>query len=178
VSGFNLTFTSVNVSQNTYHKAIGRFHTSIPQIVDRGAVVIWYFTNTSFSISLLTAPNISSSELGSLLGPWLTSLKQSGIWYASVLKQYTSFLEQYQVQQGAIPVGTQQFRSWVIPRSFVQNNNDNLTAAYRNITEGGASVIVVGLNVSQTLHRHGAGGVDEAVLLAWRDALIDTSIIT
>jgi hypothetical protein len=56
----------------------------------------------------------------------------------------------------------------------VLNNNDALTNAYRHITEDGALFIGVGVNVSKKV----AGDVDNAVLPAWRDTLIDTVITT
>lgn len=76
--------------------------------------------------------------------------------------------------QGEIGVGQAQYGGWLIPRSVVKNKNDDLTEAYRYILEDGGTFIGVGLNVSRAL----VGDVDNAILPAWRDALIDTTITT
>ena len=60
---------------------------------------------------------------------------------------------------------------------MVENNLDGFMAALRNITEqtaGPCGFIGVVLNVNKTV----AGDVDNAVLPAWRDALISVNLNT
>jgi FAD/FMN-containing dehydrogenase len=41
VSGANLTFTSVGVSQDAYYEAIETFHSSLPESADAGVMTVW-----------------------------------------------------------------------------------------------------------------------------------------
>lgn len=175
VSGFNLTFTNEGISQDTYYKAVGIYHANLAPIVDAGAMSVWYFTNTSFSISPLTGPNIPVAELVRLLKPFTDALTELGIKYTSYSQQFDTYLDQFNGMQGLIEVGIAQYGGWLIPRSIVETNNDELTDAYRYITEDGAQFIGVGLNVSKALV---GSDIYNAVLPAWRDTLIDTVITT
>jgi FAD/FMN-containing dehydrogenase len=175
VSGLNLTFTNEGVSQDTYYKAVGIYHSNLPSIVDAGAMSVWYFTNTSFAISPITGPNIPVAELINLVKPFTDALTELGITYTTYSQQFDTYLDEYNGMQGAIEVGIAQYGGWLIPRSVVETNNDNLTDAYRYITEDGAQFIGVGLNVSKALV---GSDIYNAVLPAWRDTLIDTVITT
>ncbi|KAL5363006.1 hypothetical protein BJX96DRAFT_186526 [Aspergillus floccosus] len=174
VSGLNLTFTNANITQDKFYEAVTLYHETLPAIVDAGAMSIWYFTNTSFSISPLTGPNIPVAQLKALVKPFTDGLTQLGIKYTLYAEQFPSYLAQFNAMQAPIEVGIAQYGGWLVPRSVVRDNNEALTAAYRGITEDGATFIGVGLNVSKALVRD----VDNAVLPAWRDALIDTTITT
>ncbi|KAJ9483183.1 hypothetical protein VN97_g10231 [Penicillium thymicola] len=174
VSGLNLTYTSEGISQDTFYSTVEAFHAELPAIADAGAMSVWYFTNTSFSIAPITGPNIPVADLVALLKPFTDKLDNLGIKYTTVSKQYDSYYRQFQDMQGLIEVGTAQYGGWLVPRSVVQDNNHALLTAYREITEAGATFIGVGLNVSQKV----TGDVHNAVLPAWRETLIDTTLTT
>lgn len=72
-----------------------------------------------------------------------------------------------------------QYGGRLIPRSVVENNNDGFTAAIRNVTQNNATGLFVGigLNVNKSTAR-GNENVDNAVLPAWREALVDSVITT
>ncbi|GME28821.1 FAD/FMN-containing isoamyl alcohol oxidase MreA [Neofusicoccum parvum] len=174
VAGANLTFSAEGLTADTYYEAVGAWHTALPKVVDAGAMVVWYFTNTSFSLSPITAPGVSAEDLTALLQPYLDKLDELNITYSTYIHQFPGYYAQFSTMQSPIQVGIAQYGGWLVPRSVVETNNDALTAAYRNITEDGAIFIGVGLNVSKAV----AGDVDNAVLPAWRDTLIDTVITT
>ncbi|KAL2811443.1 hypothetical protein BJX63DRAFT_399278 [Aspergillus granulosus] len=174
VSGLNLTFTNAGISQDTFYDAVTLYHATLPSLVDAGAMSVWYFTNTSFFISPLTGPNIPASKLEQLLKPFTDGLTKLGITYSLYAKDFRSYLAQFTAMQGAIEISTAQYGGWLVPRSVVLNNNEALTSAYRYITESGATFIGVGLNVSKVV----AGDVHNAVLPAWRETLIDTTLTT
>ncbi|KAL2866045.1 FAD-dependent oxidoreductase [Aspergillus lucknowensis] len=174
VSGLNLTFTNTGISQDTFYKAVTLYHATLPSLVDAGAMSVWYFTNTSFFISPLTGPNIPLAKLQQLVKPFTDGLTKLGITYTTYANQFPSYLAQFTAMQGAIEISTAQYGGWLIPRSVVLENNDALTAGYRHITESGATFIGVGLNVSKAV----AGDVYNAVLPAWRETLIDTTLTT
>ncbi|KAG0155937.1 hypothetical protein PDIDSM_3110 [Penicillium digitatum] len=174
LSGGGAGTYGVGISQDTFYSTVETFHAVLPAIVDAGAMSVWYFTNTSFSISPITGPNIPVAELVTLLKPFTDSLDKLSINYTTVAKQYESYYSQFQDMQGVIEVGTAQYGGWLVPRSVVQNNNHGLLTAYREITEAGGTFIGVGLNVSHKV----SGDVFNAVLPAWREALIDTTLTT
>ncbi|KAL4926603.1 FAD-dependent oxidoreductase [Aspergillus undulatus] len=174
VSGFNLTFTNKGISQDTFYDAVTLYHETLPSIVDAGAMSVWYFTNTSFSISPLTGPNIPVAKLKALVKPFTDGLTNLGIKYTSHAEQFPTYLSQFSTMQGEIGVGTAQYGGYLIPRSVVLENNEALTSAYRHITSDGATFIGVGLNVSKAL----VGDVHNSILPAWRETLIDTTLTT
>ncbi|KAJ5735098.1 FAD linked oxidase N-terminal [Penicillium malachiteum] len=174
VSGFNLTYTNANISQDTFYKGVEIFHTHLTTLVDSGAMSIWYYTNTSFMIAPITAPNIPVAKLVQMLNPFMESLEELGIQYTMTANQYDTYYSQFKDMQGTIEVGTAQYGGWLVPRSVVEDNNKGLVEAYRWITEHGGTFIGVGLNVSKQV----SGDVYNAVLPAWREALIDTTLTT
>ena len=76
--------------------------------------------------------------------------------------------------QMEIPVGIGQYGGRFIPRSTVQEQNDDLTSAFRYINENGGQIAAVGLNVSKVV----AGDVYNSVNPAWRNALMDVTVST
>lgn len=170
VSSANFTFTSEGITQDTYYEAIAAWQVALPPIVDSGIMVIYFFTNTSFAVSPITAPGVPSGELAALLTPYFDKLNGLGVAYTSYIDQFPGYYSQFSTMQGPIQVGIAQYGGWLIPRSVVEFNNDALITAYRNITEDGAQFIGVALNVSKA--------VDNSVLPAWRDTLISTVITT
>ncbi|TPR02971.1 FAD dependent oxidoreductase family protein [Aspergillus niger] len=173
-SRYGLAADQVLKWEDTFYSAVGLYHSLLPTIVDAGAMSIWYFTNTTFYIAPLTGPNIPVQELISLLKPFREGLEEMGIRYTLYAEQFPTYLSEFNGMMPEIPVGEAQYGGWLIPRSVVRENNTALTAAYRQITEDGATFIGVGLNVSKAL----VGDVDNAVLPAWRDTLIDTTLTT
>ncbi|PYI10717.1 FAD-binding domain-containing protein [Aspergillus sclerotiicarbonarius CBS 121057] len=173
-SGLNLTFTNARISQDTFYQAVALYHSILPSIVDAGAMSVWFFTNTSFSIAPLTGPGIPVEELEALVQPFRDGLEKMGIAHTFYSEQFPTYLSEFDSMMPDIAVGEAQYGGWLIPRSVVQENNTALTEAYRQITEDGGTFIGVGLNVSKAL----VGDVYNAVLPAWREALIDTTLTT
>lgn len=134
-------------------------------LVDAGAMSIATFTNASFTISPIIAPDVPATWLQTLLTPFTDTLETLGIEYKLTARQFPTFLSAYDAMQGHIGVGIAQYGSRLIPRSVVLQGNDALTVAFRKITEDGAVVINVGLNVSKAVV--GDGAIENAVLPAW-----------
>ena len=173
-AGLNLSITNENITQDTFYEAVGAYHTLLPTIVDTGAMSVWYFTNTSFTISPLTGPNMTAAALTALIKPFTDKLASLGIKQTMYAADFPTYLDEYNGMQSPIQVGIAQYGGWLMPRSVVEDNNDALTQTYRDINNKGGQFIGVALNVSKGV----AGNVDNAVLPAWRDALIDTVITT
>ncbi|KAF2724761.1 FAD/FMN-containing isoamyl alcohol oxidase MreA [Polychaeton citri CBS 116435] len=174
VSAMNLTFTSTGIPLDKYYEAISTFHASLPPLVDAGAMSVWYFTNLSFAIAPITAPEITVDELKGYLAPFENKLNELKIPYTSTYKQFSTYLDEFSTMFAPIDVGIAQYGGRLIPRSVVENNNEALTGAYRYINEHGGQFIGVALNVSHAR----AGDVYNSVNPGWRDCLIDTVITT
>lgn len=174
VSATNLTFTNEGVSQDTFWAAIAAYHTLLPQLVDVGVMSSAGITNNSFSVIPLVGPGISKEQLTNLLEPFLATLRKSGIKFEGEILQFPGYLVQYTTLQQPVPVGVTQLGGRLIPRSVVEKNNEELMAVFRNIVEKGAYVNTLALNVSAKV----AGDVYNAVLPAWRDALISVVVNT
>ena len=176
--GANLTFTSANILRNTYYKGIEAYHASLPGIVDTGVMSVWSFTNSSFSINSVTGPNMTAAQLRATLKHFLGKLASLNIKYDLFIKDSPTYLEEYnQIQRLVVSgnsIGIAQYGGWLISRSVIDNDNQALTSAIRNITTGNTLVIGVGLNASKKI----AGDVYNAVLPAWREALIELVVTT
>lgn len=174
VSAANLTFTNQGVSAERFYAAVGAYHESLASIVDAGVMSLAFYTNTSFAISPMTAPGVPRAQLAQLLQPYLTKLRDLGIEYSFTLRQFSGYLPEFTAMQSPIEVGTSQYGGRLIPRSLVEKNNSDLTAAFRSILEGGGGIGTVGLSVSKSV----AGDVYNAVLPAWRETLLDVVVVT
>ena len=177
MSGANLSFSSQNLSQDDYYNAIEAYHALLPTIVDAGAMSLCVIDNESFSLGPVTGPGISSEELSSLLKPLVSYLDDNDIQYNMTVLQFDTYLDQFNAMQWPVDVGVAQYGGRLIPRSVVQENNQALTAAVRNITNtfDGVSLISIAVNVGPN-----TVGQDtyNAVHPAWRDTLIDSVLTT
>lgn len=177
VSGANLTFSSEGISKDTYYAALSAWHANLPKLVDAGAMTVYFVTRAAFILTPFTGPGIPASKAKELLQPFIDALNQLGIEYNMTgPTDFPTYLDEFNTFELPIEVGTAQYGGRLIPRSVVNNNNDALTAAIRTITEQESSplFIGIGLNVNMSV----AGNVDNAVLPAWRDTLIDSVIAT
>lgn len=174
VSAANLTFTSQGISPETYYAAIAAYHASLAPIVDAGAMSVSSFTNTTFTMSPLTAPGVPKAQLVKLLQPFLHKLRDLGINFTLTVRQFSGYLPEFNAMQFHTQVGLAQYGGRLVPRSVVETNNTALTAAMRYIAENTGTVIVIALNVSKRV----AGDVYNAVLPAWRNTLLHVVVAT
>jgi hypothetical protein len=173
-SGLNLTFTSDGISKDTYYEAVKLYYSMLPGIVDTGVMSLAYLTNTSFSIAPMTGPDIPVKDLESLIQPFRDSLDKMGIKHTFYSDQFDSYLDEFESMMKAAHIGNAQYGSWLIPRSVVQNKNDDLIDAARYIAEDGAKLASFALNVSEKV----SGDVYNAVLPAWREAIFHGKVST
>ncbi|KAJ6526891.1 hypothetical protein DFH09DRAFT_1045946 [Mycena vulgaris] len=173
-SAMNMTIFASDTTQDAYYEAIEYFHSTLQTIVDSGAMVVWFFTNTSFVISPITAPAVPVANLKTYLAPFETKLNELNITFTSYYAQFDSYLDSFDAMFSEIEVSIAQYGGRLIPRSVVENNNTALTQAYRDINNLGGQFIGVGVNVSKAV----VGDVYNAVNPGWRDTLIHTVIAT
>ena len=178
VSGANLTFTTEGISTDTFYAAVKAWHANLPKLVDAGASTNYYITSAFFVLTPFTGPGIPASKAKELLQPFLDELNQLGIKYAMTgPTDFPTYLDQFNTYQLPVEVGMAQNGGRLIPRSVVESNNDGLTAAIRNIiaqnsTPAAFAGVVLNVNLSVT------GQVNNAVLPAWRNTLINAVVTT
>ena len=173
-SGANLTFSSDGLTQETFYGLVSTFVQLLPPLVDAGAMAEWFVTNQSFAMTPATAPGVTTEALSNFLRPLTERLDQLNVKYKLVVQQFPGFLEQYHAMQAPIAVGTFQYGGRLIPRAVVANRGDDFVRAIRDGNNDGSPYTGVALNVSKAR----AGDVDNAVLPAWRDTLIDSVLVT
>ncbi|PVH85595.1 FAD/FMN-containing dehydrogenase [Cadophora sp. DSE1049] len=188
VSGASMSFTSTEISADTFYQATEKFHSLLPDIVDAGAMVIYYFTNVGFQIQPLTAYNKTSDDVKNMLGPFTICLDELGITYNVSYTQSSTYMEHFNTYLGPLPygnieVGIAQYGGRLIPRTAIQQNNSAVSKSLRNITENGVTFIGVGVDVSSkssstSQSRTPSPPLNNSILPAWRRALISATLTT
>ena len=182
-SGANLTFSSQGLVGDTYWVAVAAWHTVLPSIVDAGGMTVWYVTKDAFTLTPFTGPGIPAAEALKLLQPFLDTLHHLNVTYNMTgPTDFPTYLDEYTTFQLPLDVAVAQYGGRLIPRSVVEDNNQGLIDAVRTITEDTTPNAFplwcgVAINVNKSMVR-GNQAVDNAVLPAWRDALIDSIVTT
>ena len=172
VTGLVMNFTSDGISQDTFFEAIDYFNQVLPTWTSAGAMAIALISNSSFDLTPVTLPNITANETNAMIKPFVDKMDELGIDFHMNITTFPSYLQHYQTLIEPNPtqlVQNGQYGGRLIPRSVVEEDNANLTAAIRRITDDGISFVEIGLNVSSAV----VGNPYNAVLPAWRDAAFD-----
>ena len=179
IGGAALTFSAFNTSMDIYWDLIGIWHAGLPALVDTGATLGYEITSTDFSLLSLTSPNSTKDQVTSLLKPFITELDKRRIGYSLNVTYFPTFLEHISTYFGPLPDGAfpvaQVTGGRLVPRFVVQQKNQILTAAMRNMVQDGTFYLAIAaLDVAHS--RVGNIPASNAVLPAWRDTLIDVLI--
>lgn len=180
-AGLSLTFKSDGALADDYWRAISTFTALSPLIGRLGAMAIVIITDTVFSITPMTGPDLTQDYLKGVLQPFFDVLEELNIPYSLTAADFPAYLDEYNAMQPPLPVSVAQYGGWLIPERTVTRNNDGLIATYRNLTAHGVMIIAVVLDVALTSTHNGThiiGPVDNAVNPAWREAVIDTVLTT
>ncbi|ROW10255.1 hypothetical protein VMCG_01944 [Cytospora schulzeri] len=172
VSGLKLSIQKADNGNSTtkVFSSVDAFHAALPALVDFGTMVIYYFTTDYLTISALTAYNKTQAELEEAMAPMLTTFDSLGLTYSVNYTENPTYYDHYSYFWGPLPegwieVGTAQFGGRLISRPQLAN----FSSAARAIANEGGIFIGVGTNV-------GKFGGDNAVLPAWRDAVVSASL--
>ncbi|KAK5997074.1 FAD-linked oxidoreductase ZEB1 [Cladobotryum mycophilum] len=178
IGGSRFSFGVGNgVTPQVFNDAVSRFHALLPSMIDQSAVVIYFLTSEALAIQSVTVLNSTGDFVrDTVLGPFIQVLNSLNV---PITSSYTtlSYLDHYNVYMGPLPygyltVGGNQFGSRLIPRSLVENDNDSFQKVLANLTAHG--VFVIGGAASYASRN----GPPNAVLPAWRDALIQMQLLT
>ncbi|KAJ4256112.1 hypothetical protein NW762_009188 [Fusarium torreyae] len=176
VGAATLAFFNKDNDQAAFYKGIETFHAKLPGMVDAGAMVVYYFTNTFFQISPLTAFNQTKEEVQTTLAPFIKSLNDLGINYTASYGEAESYYNHYDKYFGPLPIGNiqvgiAQYGGRLIPRDTIAKNNDALTKTAISIVEQGVTWIGVGTNVAPFSNPQ-----KQSVLPAWNKALVHATL--
>lgn len=176
VGGASVFFESSATTLDIFYSAIDTFHALLPDMVDAGCMVVYYFTDAFFEIAPLTAYGQTAAEVTEILSAFISALKVLNINATVSYTESVTYQEHYNTYFGPLPfgnieIGIAQYGSRMITRDNIKTNAVAVSAAYRNITQnGGVTFIGVGLNVSSS------SIPDNSVLPAWRDALVHATL--
>lgn len=102
--------------------AVDAFHAALPDLVDFGTMVIYYFTTEYLTISALTAYNKTQDQLEQALEPMTSSFDSLKLTYTINYTENPTYRDHYEYFWGPLPdgwieVGTAQFGGRLISRS-------------------------------------------------------------
>ncbi|KAF7943953.1 hypothetical protein EAE96_010367 [Botrytis aclada] len=183
VSGASLAFSATgdNKSIETFWDGVEAFHTYLPGMIDAGTMIGYGASSSVFRLIGMTSYNKTKADVQALLANFTNKLTTLGINFTVAYTQSPTYLDHYNQSLGPLPYGP-----WVgsgvntgggrlISRSVVQENNKAYVATIRNVTNAGIPYTGVALNVSSSSITSTA---DNALLPAWRDALIHVILTT
>ena len=171
VAGANLSFTSAGIGADKFWDAIAVYHEWVPSIVDQGATPLAFGSNTSFTIGPVIAPGMPLATLEQNIKRLTIEFDDMGVNYTTLFFElFPGYWPAAQKLMPPLDVNVDLYGGRLIPRSVVENNPKGVVDAFRNITNHG-NVIYSSLGVN--LNSSVTGPVDNAVLPAWRNALLD-----
>jgi hypothetical protein len=178
IGGASLLFLSSSTTLDKFYAAIDTFHSLLPAMVDAGAMVVYYFTDTFFEIAPITVYGKDAAATKAILSGLTSALTALNISYTSSFTTSATYEDHYNTYFGPLPygnidVGIAQYGGRLISRDNVAHNLPALSAAYRNITSNGVTFIGVGVNVSSSAILN---GVSNSVLPAWRNAVVHATL--
>lgn len=178
VGGATRSFYSSSNPTEAFYNGIDAFHAALPAMVKSGAMIVYYFTKDFFMIAPVTAYNKTTTQVQTIMTPFLSSLDNLSVNYAASFSQKASYHDHYDqffgpLPDGAIKVGIAQYGGRLIPKDTSINNPHGLSKTSRYIAEKGVTFIGVGTDVSPF-----GKNSQNAVLPAWHKALVHATLTT
>ncbi|KAK6213639.1 fad binding domain-containing protein [Colletotrichum tabaci] len=172
VSGATFAVTIPEGDNETLYRVIDAFHAALPDIVDAGVMIIYFFGPGFLQSPALTAYNKTRADVERILAPLVGSLAQLNVTLEPTYTSFDTYRGHYNHYWGPLPsgniqVGTQLFGGRLLPRAVLPSFGPTA----RRLVELGVTYIGVGLDVS----RFGRNGAN-AVLPQWRDSIVQVSL--
>ncbi|KAL0940341.1 isoamyl alcohol [Colletotrichum truncatum] len=179
VGGVGLQTAAAYTTQEKWWQMLDSFHSLLPGMTDKGAMVVFLYSSSIFAINPLTAYNKTSVEAKAILQPFLDVLADLGIPYSSSATDY-SYRDHYNKWMGPLPYGhvaveSYNFGSRLVPRSVLSDTTAR--AGYVDAIRYGADKYGV-LSAGVALNASAPAGVDNAVNPHWRNAAIHVQYST
>ncbi|KAG7126434.1 FAD-linked oxidoreductase ZEB1 like protein [Verticillium longisporum] len=172
VSGARFAVAIPSNQSELLYDVVDAFHAALPDIVDAGVMVIYFFGPGFFQVAALTAYGKKREETEQILAPFSSSLAGLGIELEVAYTEFSSYADHYDHYWGPLPsgniqVGTDLFGGRLLPRKVLPD----FAPTTRKLVELGVVFIGVGLNVSP----FGKNNVN-AVLPQWQDSIVQVSL--
>ena len=176
VAGATFAIVAPTDNPGAMYDIIDAFHDALPDIVDAGVMIIYFFGEGFLQVPAMTAYNKTKEEAEAILKPFTDAVNKihPDASFTPSLTEFDSYHEHYENYWGPLPagniqVGTQLFGGRLIPRDVLPRFGPTA----RELSEMGVIFIGVGTDVSPF------GGGDKkanAVLPQWRDSIVQASL--
>lgn len=180
VGGAAFQLLAPTVAPDQFAAAVSTFYDLLPQMVDHGAMVVFFHSDQMLAVKPVTVWNSTAAYVRDVvLAPFVAALADLGL---GLPVHYTelSYRDHYDQHFGPLPQGSlevqrYQFGGRLIPRSVVEDDNPALQNVLSHLTTNG--VLAVG-SVANYSKPDDGGGPSNSVHPAWRDALMQMQLIT
>ncbi|KAL0564320.1 hypothetical protein V5O48_017727 [Marasmius crinis-equi] len=166
----SINFTADGLTQDKFWEAIDAYQVTTPNFTDAKMFTLAQYTNESFKMYPMFAPNKTTAELSSIIRPFLDTLDRLGVNYTTAADTYDGYLQAYNSvgMWRTFPIASGLAGSRLLPRSLWEDQTklSTLQKTIRGIVDGGGAAF--DFSVRPTLAV--SGNPDNAVLPAWRDA--------
>ncbi|KAH6651605.1 isoamyl alcohol oxidase [Truncatella angustata] len=177
VTGAQLRFNLDRGRPEAFHSAVSKYHELVPKITAAGGMGIAELTNDTFLLTPLTLPNLSRTDAWEILAPLVEQLEHQGPAYSLNVSEHPNWLDYWQKLIKPNPtqlVQNAQYGGWMVPRSVLEHNPEELTSAIQEITDAGCVFVGLALNVSRAEGRL----TENSVLPAWRETALNVILST
>ncbi|KAL0564620.1 hypothetical protein V5O48_017423 [Marasmius crinis-equi] len=166
----SINFTADGLAQDKYWEAIDAYQGTTPNFTDARMFTLAQYTDDSFKLYPIFAPNKTTAETSALIQPFLNTLDRLGVNYTTAADMYDGYLPAYDSvgmwQEFPIAIGVTGSR--ILPRSLWEDQTklSTLKKTIRGIVDGGGAAF--DFSIRPTLAT--SGNPQNAVLPAWRNA--------
>ncbi|KPM42244.1 hypothetical protein AK830_g4350 [Neonectria ditissima] len=172
VSGVSFLITAPEGKPEKIYDIINAFHAALPDIVDNGIMIIYFFSDTFLQVPAMTAHKKTKAEVEEILNPLADSLFTLGITLQPTLTEFSSYYEHYNHYWGPPPAGNIQVGTQIFGgRLLLRAKLPDFSPIARQLAEMGVTFIGVGLNVSKFGRES-----SNSVLPQWREAIVQVSL--
>lgn len=177
VGGAAMQLLASSTTAENYVAIRAKFLELLPTMIDSGAMVVFLFSSAYMVIKPLTVFDADEAKAREILKPFSDYLVSLGI-TPPIAYSELSYRDHYAkyfgpLPQGSFEVNRYQFGGRLIPRSVVEKNTAKLASTMKELADGG--VLLAG---SAGNYAKRPNTPDNAVLPAWRDAMIQLQLIT
>jgi FAD/FMN-containing dehydrogenase len=172
VSGSTFSVTIPQDDPDKLYAAVDAFHAALPDMVDSGLMIIYFFGPGFLQSPAMTAYGKTKAEAEAIMKPFVDAIEALGLTITIKFTEFSTYYEHYNNYWGPLPagsigVGDSLFGGRLLPRSVVPH----FSSTVRELVDLGVTFIGVGLNVG----KFGGDGAN-AVLPQWRDSMVQVSL--
>jgi FAD/FMN-containing dehydrogenase len=178
VGGAAFQLLAPTTTTEKFQAVVKKFYELLPEMTDKGAMVVFYNNQQMLVVKPLTVWNSTAAYVRDVvLAPFTEAVKEIGITLPVAYSElaYRDHYDRYMgpLPQGGVEVARYQFGGRLIPRSVLENNNEEFQDVLNKLTPNG--VLAVG---SVAKYTKAKGSPANSVHPAWRSAVMQLQLIT